>query len=145
MGRRLWHETRIPFFQHSVDERSDTHQGRNRPTRVSFGDNWIHNSIIEIFHEEIARFRVVLTKQIEEDPMEIIRQGGLPTLDALRLHNGTVWRWNRPCYGVSEGKAHLRIEHRSLPSGPTIIDEMANAAFFFGLMSAMPEEYGEID
>ncbi|MBK8313559.1 MAG: CBS domain-containing protein [Acidobacteria bacterium] len=145
MGRRLWHETRIPFFQHSVDERSDTHQGRNRPTRVSFGDNWIHNSIMEIFHEEIARFRVVLTKQIEEDPMEIIRQGGLPTLDALRLHNGTVWRWNRPCYGVSEGKAHLRIEHRSLPSGPTIIDEMANAAFFFGLMSAMPEEYGEID
>jgi CBS domain-containing protein len=103
------------------------------------------DSIIEIFREEIARFRVILTRQVEEDPFESLDRGDPPKLSALRLHNGTVWRWNRPCYGVNEGVAHLRIEHRSMPSGPSIIDEMANAAFFYGLMAALPDEYGEIE
>jgi CBS domain-containing protein len=143
LGHRLWHETRIALFQHSVDERSPTHQQRNRPPRVSFGEGWIEESAVEIFREEIARFRVVLTKEIEEDSLAILARGELPRLDALRLHNSTVWRWNRPCYGVTNGKAHLRIEMRALPSGPSIADEMANAAFFLGLMSAAPEEYGD--
>jgi len=145
LGYRLWHETRIALFQFSTDDRSSARQIRNHPSRVSFGDGWVRESVIEIFREEIARFRIMLTKQIDEDPYEVLRRGGLPDLGALRLHNGTIWRWNRPCYGVSDGAAHLRIEHRPLPSGPTIIDEMANAAFFFGLMTALSEEYGEID
>ncbi|MFN0109405.1 MAG: glutamate-cysteine ligase family protein [Blastocatellia bacterium] len=144
LGHRLWHETRIALFQLSADERSSTLQLRNRPPRVSFGENWIMESVLEIFREEIARFRVVLTKQIDEDSLAVLARGELPQLDALRLHNGTVWRWNRPCYGVSAGKAHLRIEMRAIPSGPTIPDEMANAAFFLGLMSALPDEYGDV-
>jgi CBS domain-containing protein len=101
--------------------------------------------VIEVFREEIARFRVILTRQTDEDPFALLARGELPELAALRLHNGTVWRWNRPCYGVRDGKAHLRIEHRALPAGPTIIDEMANAAFFYGLMTALPDEYGAVE
>ncbi len=144
-GHRLWNETRIALFQHSTDERSNSRQLRSHPSRVSFGENWIRHSVIEVFREEIARFRVLLTKDIDEDPLELLARGELPTLPALRLHNGTVWRWNRPCYGVNDGVAHLRIEQRVMPSGPSIVDEMANAAFFFGLMTALPAEFGEVD
>ncbi len=145
LGHRLWQETRIALFQHSVDDRSTAHQHRGSPTRVSFGEGWLRDSVLEYFREEIARFRVVLTRRIEDDSLAAIARGELPQLSALRLHNGTVWRWNRPCYGIHEGHAHLRIEMRALPAGPTIEDEMANAAFFFGLMVAMPEEYGPIE
>jgi CBS domain-containing protein/gamma-glutamyl:cysteine ligase YbdK (ATP-grasp superfamily) len=144
LGHRLWSETRIALFQHSVDERSSTVQQRNRPTRVSFGDAWIRDSVLEIFQEEIARYRILLTRKIEEDSLAVLERGELPQLAALRLHNGTVWRWNRPCYGISDGRAHLRIEMRAMPSGPSVPDEIANAAFFFGLMAALPEEYGDI-
>jgi CBS domain-containing protein len=145
IGHRLWHETRVALFQHSNDERSSARQARSHPPRASFGEGWIQDSVIEIFREEIARFRVVLTREIDEDPLALLARGELPELAALRLHNGTVWRWNRPCYGVTDGRAHLRIEHRPMPSGPSIIDEMANAAFFYGLMTALPSEYGEIE
>jgi CBS domain-containing protein len=145
VGHRLWHETRVALFQHSNDERSSVRQARSHPPRASFGEGWIKDSVIEIFREEIARFRVILTTQIDENPFEVLARGELPELAALRLHNGTVWRWNRPCYGVSDGAAHLRIEHRPMPAGPSIIDEMANAAFFYGLMMALPHEYGEIE
>lgn len=144
LGHRLWQETRIALFQHSVDERSPTHQLRHRPPRVVFGEGWIRNSVLEIFREEIARYRVLLTRKIDEDSLAVLERGELPHLDALRLHNGTIWRWNRPCYGVNDGRAHLRIEMRALPSGPAIADEVANAAFFFGLMSALPDEYGDV-
>ncbi len=145
IGHRLWHETRVALFQHSNDERSGTRQARSHPPRASFGEGWINDSVIEIFREEIARFRVILTRQIDEDPLALLARGELPELAALRLHNGTVWRWNRPCYGVKDGTSHLRIEHRPMPSGPSIIDEMANAAFFYGLMTALHSEYGEIN
>ncbi|MBX3279634.1 MAG: CBS domain-containing protein [Acidobacteria bacterium] len=144
LGQRLWHESRIPLFQHSVDERSAVRQRRQQPPRVSFGDKWIEHSALEIFREEIARYRVILTKLIDEDPVDAVSRGECPQLAALRLHNGTVWRWNRPCYGVSDGRAHLRIEARALPAGPTVLDEIANAALFLGLMSALPDEYGDI-
>ena len=143
LGRRLWHETRIPLFQHSVDERSQLQHHRGHPPRVSFGEAWVNASILEIFREEIARFRVVLTKRIEEDSLAVVARGELPQLIALRLHNGTIWRWNRPCYGVNDGVAHLRIENRVMPAGPSIRDEIANAAFFFGLMTALPAEFGD--
>lgn len=145
MGHRLWHETRVALFQHSSDERSTVRQARSHPARASFGDTWLKDSVIEIFRDEIARFRVILAKQVDEDPLALLAQGKLPDLTALRLHNSTVWRWNRPCYGVSDGIAHLRIEHRPMPAGPSIIDEMANAAFFYGLMTALPGEYGAIE
>jgi CBS domain-containing protein len=145
LGNRLWQETRIALFQHSADARSRPEQARGFPTRVGFGERWLEGSVIELFREDITRFRPVMTTEVDEDPQDVLARGGVPSLGALCLHNGTVWWWNRPCYGVSEGKAHLRIENRVLPSGPTTLDEMANAAFFTGLMSALPEEYGAMD
>lgn len=135
--KRLWNETRLALFQQAVDDRSDTHQERVRPPRVIFGDHWIRESVLEIFHEDAARFRVLMTVDSDQNPFEILNQGKIPDLPALRLHNGTVWRWNRPCYGILNGRPHLRIESRAFPAGPTIIDEVANAALFFGLMVAM--------
>jgi len=144
-GQRLWSETRVALFQHSVDERSAVQQERNKAPRVSFGDDWIKKSILEIFRNDIARFRVILTHTIDEDPSQVLARGEAPLLSALRLHNGTVWRWNRPCYGIINGKAHLRIENRVLPSGPTVLDEVANAAIFFGLMNSIPNEYPDFE
>ena len=145
LGHRLWHETRVALFQQSIDARSTAHKVRGQRARVSFGDQWVDDSVIEIFREDIARFRVVLATEVtHSDSLERVEAGEPASLQALRLHNGTVYRWNRPCYGVHEGVAHLRIENRALPSGPTVIDEVANAAFFFGLMVAVTEEYGDV-
>jgi len=143
-GHRLWQETRVALFQHSTDERSPSQQARSSPTRVSFGDAWLKNSIVELFHDQISRFRPIMITQPEENPFHVLARGETPQLSALRMHNGTVWRWNRACYGVADGVAHLRIENRALPSGPTVVDEIANAAFFAGLMLALPKEYGVI-
>jgi len=143
-GHRLWQETRVALFQHSTDERSRPQLARSHPTRVSFGDAWLEHSVISLFHDQICRFRPIMISQPEEDPFQVLARGEIPSLSALRMHNGTVWRWNRACYGVANGVAHLRIENRALPSGPTIQDEIANAAFFAGLMLALPQEYGDI-
>jgi CBS domain-containing protein/gamma-glutamyl:cysteine ligase YbdK (ATP-grasp superfamily) len=143
-GQRLWQETRVALFQHSTDERSRPQLARNQPTRVSFGDRWLQHSIIELFHDQIIRFRPIMITQPDENPFAVLARGETPSLSALKLHNGTVWRWNRACYGVTNGVAHLRIENRALPSGPTVVDEIANAAFFTGLMTAVPEAYGDI-
>ncbi|HYH84034.1 MAG TPA: glutamate-cysteine ligase family protein [Pyrinomonadaceae bacterium] len=145
LGKRLWQETRLALFQHSADSRSIAQRDRNFPTRVGFGEAWLRGSVLELFREDIARFRVILTMEADEDPLEVLARGDVPRLKALSLHNGTVWWWNRPCYGVTGGRAHLRIENRVIPSGPTVLDEVANAAFFVGLMSALPRVYGEID
>jgi CBS domain-containing protein len=143
-GNRLWQETRVALFQHSTDARSRPQLARSHPTRVSFGENWLENSVVELFHEQISRFRPIMITQPDEDPFQVLARGEIPALSALRMHNSTVWRWNRACYGVSDGVPHLRIENRALPSGPTIIDEIANTAFFAGLMLALPQEYGDI-
>jgi CBS domain len=143
-GQRLWQETRVALFQHSTDERSRPQQARNQPTRVSFGDRWLQHSIVELFHDQITRFRPIMIAQPDENPFTVLARGETPSLSALRMHNGTVWRWNRACYGVYNGVPHLRIENRALPSGPTIVDEVANAAFFTGLMVGVPQTYGEI-
>lgn len=144
LGRRLWRETRVALFQQSVDTRSAAHQLRGRRPRVNFGDGWVRDSVLEIFREDIARFRVVLATDIDEDPAAVLDRNGVPALTALRLHNGTVYRWNRACYGISNGKPHLRIEARAFPAGPTVVDEMANAAFFFGLMAAVSNEFDDV-
>jgi CBS domain-containing protein/gamma-glutamyl:cysteine ligase YbdK (ATP-grasp superfamily) len=143
-GYRLWQETRIALFQHAVDGRTGAQQVRAQPTRVSFGERWVKDSVLEIFRDDLTRYRVILESDPDEDPMEVLARGEIPQLRALRLYNGSVWRWNRPCYGISEGRPHLRIENRSLPSGPTVIDEMANAALSLGLMVSLGEEYGDI-
>jgi CBS domain-containing protein len=144
LGQRLWQETRVALFQLSVDERSTTHQSRGFPPRVTFGSGWVRESVLEIFREQIARFRILLATDLEEDSLEVLRRGQVPKLRALCIHNGTTYRWNRACYGISEGVAHLRIENRVMPSGPTITDEVANAALFFGLMSAFVDAYPDI-
>lgn len=143
-GRRLWHETRIPLFQQSLDTRTTSSHLRERFPRVSLGSRWIRRTPVEIFDEDIARFRVLLAVPVAEDPFELVREDRAPELRALRLFNGTVYRWNRACYGLTDGKPHLRIENRVLPAGPTVIDEIANAAFFLGLMSGMPEQCPDV-
>jgi CBS domain-containing protein/gamma-glutamylcysteine synthetase len=144
LGRRLWNETRVALFQRSVDARSSAHQARGLRPRVSFGDAWLKESVLEIFREDIALFRVVLGQQEYQSSRAELTAGRVPKLQALRLHNGTVYRWNRACYGWSDAGAHLRIENRVLPAGPSILDEVANAAFYFGLMSGVTAEYEDI-
>ncbi len=143
-GKRLWHETRIALFQQSIDTRPTRHHLRENNPRVTFGNEWINDSVLEIFREDVARFRLLFAMDIEEDPIDVIEAGGVPALKALCLHNSTVYRWNRPCYGILDGKPHLRIENRVLPSGPTPADEVANAAFWFGLMAGTAGAYPDI-
>lgn len=145
LGKRLWHETRIAVFENSIDARSEALAARGLKPRVHFGEHWIDKSVIEIFKEDIARFRVILTTEFEDDPLGMVQRGEVPRLNALRLHNGTVYRWNRACYGISgNGRPHLRIENRVIPSGPTVLDEVANAAFFFGMMSKLSHAIEDI-
>ncbi|MDZ4805236.1 MAG: CBS domain-containing protein [Candidatus Eisenbacteria bacterium] len=143
-GKRLWAETRIALFQQAVDTRSSGHHMRERKSRVTFGNDWLRGSAAEIFKEDIASFRALVGIEQDEDPFEILKRGGVPELNALRLFNGTVYRWNRPCYGIIDGKPHLRIENRVLPAGPTVVDEVANAAFWFGVISGLSDQYDDI-
>lgn len=140
---RLWHESRIAVFQNSIDTRSDTFQQRGNLPRVYFGKEYV-NSLCDLFREDISRFPLVLTADFDEDPVGMLEKGITPKLKALMLHNGTVYRWNRPCYGVVDNVPHLRIENRVLPSGPSVIDEVANTAFFVGLMVGMSNKYDDI-
>ena len=144
LRHRLWHETRVALFQQSLDVRSQSQKARGTRQRVYFGDRWVRKSVIELFQDDIARFRSLIRGEYDAEPMAMLDRGELPRLRALCLHNGTVYRWNRPCFGVKDNVAHLRIENRVLPSGPTVLDEVANAAFFFGLMSSVGEEYGDL-
>jgi hypothetical protein len=144
-GRRLWHESRIALFQQSLDTRTTHDHMRERSPRVNFGNDWLKDSILEIYREDIARFRVLLSGDVEEDAIDLIHKGKVPKLRALQVHNSTVYRWNRPCYGISSnGKPHLRIENRVIPSGPTSIDEVANTALWIGAMMGMGDKYDDI-
>jgi CBS domain-containing protein/gamma-glutamylcysteine synthetase len=145
-GLRLWHETRIALFQQAIDVRVSGDNLRNRSARVMFGNSWVKESILEIYREDIARFKILLGSTGEQiNPFELIKEGETPSLHNLSIHNSTIYRWNRPCYGVSpNGQPHLRIENRVLPAGPTVKDEMANAALWLGLMNGMEDKYGDI-
>ncbi|NBB76409.1 MAG: CBS domain-containing protein [Bacteroidetes bacterium] len=143
-GKRLWYETRVALFHQSVDTRKVGDHLRDSSPRVTFGNEWLKDSILEIYKEDIARYRVMLSSNITEDVEDILENGEIPKLMALQVHNGTVYRWNRPCYGVSNGVPHLRIENRIFPSGPTVTDEIANAAFWLGLMNGMEDAYQDI-
>jgi CBS domain-containing protein/gamma-glutamylcysteine synthetase len=144
-GRRLWHESRIALFQQALDVRTTHDHMRERSPRVSFGTQWLDQSIMEIYKEDIARFRVLLSTNTEEDALQMIKKEQVPKLKALQVHNSTVYRWNRPCYGISDtGKPHLRIENRILPAGPTVLDEVSNAALWLGAMVGMYQKEGVI-
>jgi CBS domain-containing protein len=142
-GRRLWAETRIALFQQAVDTRRHVPE-RDRSPRVTFGREWVRSSVLELYKDNITRFRTLVGTELDEDPFESLRRGVPPQLKALRLHNGTVYRWNRACYGISDGKPHLRIENRVLPSGPTVVDEIANAALWLGLMSELGSQIEDV-
>lgn len=143
-GRRLWAETRIALFQQAVDTRSVGHHLRESSPRVTFGNSWVRKSVLELYKEDISRFRTLVSTDLDEDPFEALAKGEAPQLKALRLHNGTVYRWNRACYGIMNGKPHLRIENRVMPSGPSVADEIANAAFWFGMVSGLAFKYEDI-
>ena len=144
-GRRLWHESRIALFQQALDTRTTHDHMRERSPRVNFGSGWLQDSVLEIYREDIARFRVLISSDVEEDAIRMITEGKVPKLRALQVHNSTVYRWNRPCYGISpNGKPHLRIENRVFAAGPTVVDETANAAFWLGVMVGMAEKYQDI-
>lgn len=143
LGRELWSETRIALFQQSVDTRKSSHALKESKPRVTFGDRWIR-SVTDIFKDDVARYKLIVMSDIEEDSLDTISKGKTPELRALRIHNGTNYRWNRPCYGVFNNKAHLRIENRYIPAGPTIQDEITNFAFWVGLLKGMPDDYRNI-
>ncbi|MCL6261441.1 CBS domain-containing protein [Aquiflexum sp. TKW24L] len=143
-GKELWSETRIALFTQSVDIRTNSLLLNENQPRVSFESKWQTGSISDVFKDNIARFRSILTADFDDDSVDLINKGEIPLLKALCLHNGTVYRWNRACYGVGGGKPHLRIECRYIPSGPTVTDQIANLAFWVGLMKGIPNKYKEI-
>ena len=139
LGHRLWEETRIALFKQAVDERGELPDGWHPPARVSFGHGWVREGAHELFAESVALHAPLLPVSGDEDALACVRDGGLPRLEELRLHQGTVWRWNRAIYDPAEG-GHLRIELRALPSGPTVADMLGNAAFLLGLTLALEPE-----
>ena len=144
-GKRLWSETRIALFQQSIDTRHSSEHLRDRSPRVMFGNQWLKQSVLELFKEDIVRFRIMLMTKKENDSMKELEAGKIPGLYALMIHNSTVYRWNRPCYGVnSQGVPHLRIENRAFPSGPSVIDEVSNSMFWLGLMNAFGDHYPDV-
>ncbi|MCW6007087.1 glutamate--cysteine ligase [Micromonospora sp. CPCC 205371] len=137
-GRQLWAETRIALFEQSTDTRPEELKAQGVRPRVWFGERWI-TSIFDLFEENVRYFSPLLPICDDEDPVEVLHNGGVPHLGELRLHNGTVYRWNRPVYDIMNGRPHLRVENRVLPAGPTVIDMLANAAFYFGLTRELSE------
>ncbi|MFC4504683.1 MULTISPECIES: glutamate--cysteine ligase [Streptomyces] len=138
-GRELWRESRPPLFQQATDTRPPELQAQGVRPRTWFGERWI-DSAYELFEENLRFFPALLPICDAEDPLEVIDAGGTPSLAELVLHNGTVYRWNRPVYGIADGVPHLRVENRVLPAGPTVTDVIANAAFYYGVVRALAED-----
>ncbi|GAA2269889.1 hypothetical protein GCM10010415_40160 [Streptomyces atrovirens] len=138
-GRELWRESRPPLFQQSTDTRPPELQAQGVRPRTWFGERWV-TSAFDLFEENLRYYPALLPLCDDEDPLEVLDRGGVPSLAELVLHNGTVYRWNRPVYGVADGVPHLRVENRVLPAGPTITDVIANAAFYYGVVRALAED-----
>jgi hypothetical protein len=137
-GKELWRETRIALFEQATDTRPDELKAQGVRPRVWFGERWI-TSIFDLFEENVRYFPSLLPICDEEDPVEVLERGDVPKLAELRLHNGTIYRWNRPVYDVVRGRPHLRVENRCLPAGPTVVDVLANAALYYGLVKVLGE------
>jgi gamma-glutamyl:cysteine ligase YbdK (ATP-grasp superfamily) len=138
LGKELWRETRIPLFEQATDTRSEELKSQGVRPRVWFGERWI-TSVFDLFEENVRYFPALLPITDREDPLAVLESGGTPALPELRLHNGTIYRWNRPVYDVAHGVPHLRVENRLLAAGPSVADTIANAAFYFGLVRALAE------
>jgi hypothetical protein len=138
-GRELWRETRIALFEQATDTRPEELKAQGVRPRVWFGDRWI-TSIFDLFEENVRFFPSLLPVVDDEDPVATLDRGDTPQLGELRLHNGTIYRWNRPVYDVVRGRPHLRVENRVLPAGPTVVDILANAAFYYGLVRVLADE-----
>jgi gamma-glutamyl:cysteine ligase YbdK (ATP-grasp superfamily) len=137
-GRQLWHETRITLFEQATDTRPDELKQQGVRPRVWFGERWI-TSVFDLFEENIRYFPALLPICEDEDPLAALDHGASPELAEMSLHNGTIYRWNRPIYAVVDGKPHLRVENRVLPAGPSVADVIANAAFYYGLVRTLAE------
>jgi gamma-glutamyl:cysteine ligase YbdK (ATP-grasp superfamily) len=137
-GKELWRETRIALFEQATDTRPDELKAQGVRPRVWFGESWI-TSIFDLFEENVRYFPALLPVCDAEDPVDTLARGDIPQLSELRLHNGTIYRWNRPIYDVVRGRPHLRVENRILPAGPTVVDILANAAFYYGLVRVLCE------
>ncbi|GAA0984127.1 Glutamate--cysteine ligase [Nocardioides aquaticus] len=138
LGKQLWRETRIPLFEQATDTRAEELKVQGVRPRVWFGERWV-TSVFDLFEENVRYFPALLPITDDEDPVQVLEGGGTPNLSELRLHNGTVYRWNRPVYDIAGGVPHLRVENRVLAAGPTVVDTMANAAFYFGLVRSLAE------
>lgn len=139
-GKELWAENRISLFKQSLDTRRKLNYSRVKFPRVYFGNDWLRKSPLDIWQKDVTRFPVLLRGYGADDPMDELKRGITPKLKSIRLHNGTTYTWNRLCYGVANNSPHIRIECRYLPSGPTMVDEMANFALWIGLMKGLPDE-----
>ena len=139
MGTRLWAETRTEVFAQATDTRPVELKNQGVRPRVFFGERWI-TSIFDLFEENTRYFPALLPEVGDEDPHAVLDAGGTPRLDEMLLHNGTIYRWNRPVYDAAGGQAHLRVENRVLPAGPTIVDTLANAAFYYGTLRVLVED-----
>ncbi|WP_435971209.1 glutamate--cysteine ligase [Streptomyces sp. Qhu_M48] len=138
-GRELWRESRPPLFQQATDTRPPELQAQGVRPRTWFGERWV-DSVYDLFEENVRYFPALLPICDDEDPQLVLDEGGVPRLQELVLHNGTVYRWNRPVYGWVDGVPHLRVENRVLPAGPTVTDVIANAAFYYGLVRALADD-----
>ena len=138
-AHQLWSETRIELFAQSTDTQPDELKSQGVPPRVWFGERWI-TSVSDLFEENVRYFSPLLPEVSDEDPVAELHAGRAPQLAELRLHNGTVYRWNRPVYDVVAGRPHLRVENRVLPAGPTVVDMLANAAFYYGMLRTLSED-----
>ncbi len=138
-GRQLWHETRIELFSQAADTRAVELKNQGVRPRVFFGERWV-TSIFDLFEENVRYFPALLPEISDEDPLAVLEDHGVPELAELRLHNGTVYRWNRPIYDIGNGRPHLRVVNRVLPAGPSIVDTMANAMFYYGALKVLAQE-----
>lgn len=138
--KNLWHETRIALLRQSINLIQTPINTRDSVSRVSFGDRWLDKTVLELFRDDISKHRILLLPEGRENSLEKYHKGEIPNLAALQNYNSTIYRWNRPVYGVRDGQPHLRIENRILPAGPTVADQVANACFWYGLMYGMKEE-----
>jgi CBS domain-containing protein/gamma-glutamyl:cysteine ligase YbdK (ATP-grasp superfamily) len=140
LRKKLWHETRIALLRQSIDIMKTQNTIREATSRVTFGNRWLKKSVLELFREDISLHRILMTPDIKDNSYEDFENGKIPDLKALQLYNSTIYRWNRPVYGVLNNRPNLRIENRILPAGPTIVDQIANAVFWYGLMYGLADE-----
>lgn len=142
LGKKLWHETRVPLFKQATDSRSRKPAWHDLP-RVELGYDWLRQSVHELFAQRVYLYPPLIPLCSDEDPIAALESNSLPGLHELSLHSGTIWHWNRPVY-CNQGSGHVRIEMRCLPAGPTAIDMAANAAFYIGLATGMVDEISDL-